>query len=94
MMPLRVANPICVADYRGPKRTFPLSLPTSSQSRIVSNSARRSLRVSRKSLSEYDFSMAISEEGRGPQDFHPENARDGVKPQREAFDYASFCSIL
>ena len=27
-------------------------------------------------------------------DFHPENARDGVKPQREAFHYASFCSIL
>ena len=45
-------------------------------------------------MSEYDFSMAISEEGRGPQEFHPDNARDGVKPQREAFDYASFCSIL
>ena len=30
----------------------------------------------------------------GFQDFHPENARDGMKPQREAFHYASFCSIL
>ena len=33
-------------------------------------------------------------DGTGSQDFHPENARDGMKPQREAFHYASFCSIL
>ena len=43
---------------------------------------------------EFRFSIVRSEEGRGFQDFHPENARDGVKPQREAFHYASFCSIL
>jgi len=43
---------------------------------------------------QFDFSIVRSEEGRGPQDFHPENARDGVKPEREAFHYASFCSIL
>ena len=43
---------------------------------------------------EFGFSIVRSEEGRGFQDFHPENARDGVKPQREAFHYASFCSIL
>ena len=35
-----------------------------------------------------------SRKGGGPPDFHPENARDGMKPQREAFHYASFCSIL
>ena len=48
----------------------------------------------RKSLMEFSFSIVRSEEGRGFQDFHPENARDGMKPQREAFDYASFCAIL
>ena len=48
----------------------------------------------RKSLMEFSFSIVRSEEGRGFQDFHPENARDGMKPQREAFHYASFCSIL
>ena len=48
----------------------------------------------RKSLMEFGFSIVRYEEGRGFQDFHPENASDGVKPQREAFHYASFCSIL
>jgi hypothetical protein len=43
---------------------------------------------------EFSFSIVRSEEGRDFQDFHPENARDGMKPQREAFHYASFCSIL
>ena len=33
-------------------------------------------------------------EGRGLLDFYPENSRDGVKPQGEAFHYASFCAIL
>jgi len=43
---------------------------------------------------EFSFSIVRSEEGRGFQDFHPENARDGMKPQREVFHYASLCSIL
>jgi len=43
---------------------------------------------------EFSFSIVRSEEGRGFQDFHPENARDGMKPQREAFHDASICSIL
>ena len=36
----------------------------------------------------------LGRDSRGSGDFHPENARDGMKPQREAFHYASFCSIL
>ncbi len=64
-------------------------------SRIVSNAVRVSGQAWRKSLMEFSFSIVRSEEGRGFQDFHPENARDGMmKPQREAFHYASFCAIL